>query len=663
MQNDVYPPLEEKLENGKGDAPDESKLEQEQDQSTVKFLPNGDQEGDVKIEVGHDEVAMGMGKEELMKYADDPFWVRIRWILLIIFGLAWLGMLAGAIAIVVTAPGCPAIPADNWFNEGVTYMVHPRSFQDSDGDGNGDLKGIESRLDYLNDLKVNALWILSPYAFGENDFGYHVMNHTSIAPMYGTMTEFGSLVTALHAKDIKIILDFIPNYTSNEHMWFVESRQGTAPYKDFYVWADGANTTTSGGGVQPPNNWLNRHGTSAWTWDAVRGQFYYHSGPKQQPELNLRDDAVKKELKDVLTFWLKKGVDGFVMRDTAFLIESEDIGSDESAQGKADYDSMDHALTKYQNGSYELVSEWKSVIEDFVTASGRRFLITDCGGDRQANLKFLNYGSDSVLNMGWVGRLDSSCDAECVRGHIKSSTDNSTGLATWQLGDDSHSRIASLRGSDYTNVLNMMTTLLPGGRILYYGEEIGLLNSAVPSFEETKDAYALSVGKTNYDSVTRDPYRGPMVWSSAAGGNFTSSDEPWLPLGDLDVNVEDQRKANTSSLAVYMRLGKLRGEPAFVEGEMTLIDGSGANLIAFRRRVVKKEDEEEDEEEDRPAAYLVVLNFGDAADRFTLPAFVRGDYPATGTVVVNTEKAATGASVSFEDALLVNPGQGFVIKI
>ena len=279
--------------------------------SKVKFTNDG-KNGEAKVDVDNGYGgSVGMSKEELMKYANDPFWVRLRMFLFVLFWVVWFAMLIGAIVIVAIAPKCPATSSLPWYQKTTIYQVYVRSFKDSNNDGEGDLKGLISKLDYLSDIGVQTL-ILSPiYPSEMRDSGYDVTNFTDIDPRYGTLEDFDKLVEELHNenRNMKVIIDFIPNHTSNRHPWFNASLSSDPKYKDYYVWHNGINGSNSG---QPgvPNNWRSVFGGSAWTWSDERKQYYYHQFLPSQPDLNLRNPDVRQELKEVLQFWLRRKVDG-----------------------------------------------------------------------------------------------------------------------------------------------------------------------------------------------------------------------------------------------------------------------------------------------------------------------------------------------------------------
>lgn len=279
---------------------------------------------------------------------------KTRLILVALFGVVVLVLVVVAIIIIAVSPRCSpkTTPApgkanetddDSWWKHAVIYQLYPRSFFDNSGDGNGDLKGISSKLDYFAELGVNAL-LLNPIY--KSNGGYDVENYTSIDTLFGNMDDFENLLKDAKEKGLKIIMDFIPNHTSKKHPWFEESKKSkTGPKRDWYIWRNG----TGENGTEPPNNWLSVSGGSAWTYDSASEQFYLHQFKEEQPDLNLRNQEVKDELKKAMKFWLDKGVDGFRFDSVQYYAEN-DTFEDEPTQAGYNasnplYDFLDHKFT------------------------------------------------------------------------------------------------------------------------------------------------------------------------------------------------------------------------------------------------------------------------------------------------------------------------------
>lgn len=285
--------------------------------------------------------------------------------LVVVFAVVVIAMVAVAVIIIIVAPRCikEAVPEEkkgndtatdeSWWKSAVIYQVYPRSFKDSNGDGNGDLKGITNKMDYLGDLGVQALWLNPIFQSPWADGGYDISNYTAIDKKFGTMAEFDDFIKEAHKKGIKVIVGFVPNHTSNKHPWFEASKKSKAKenkFRDYYIWRDGAAEKNS---TKPPNNWISYFGGSAWTYDNTTEQYYLHQFYEGEPDLNLRNEVVKKELKDVLKFWLGKGVDGFRFAGVQFLLEDEKFGDEPTNPNynasDLKYDMLKHTLTHGKN--------------------------------------------------------------------------------------------------------------------------------------------------------------------------------------------------------------------------------------------------------------------------------------------------------------------------
>jgi alpha-glucosidase len=263
-----------------------------------------------------------------------------------------------------SAPPRSAVPAAQWWQRGIVYQIYPRSFQDTDDDGIGDLTGIVRRLDYVKWLGVDAVWISPIYPSPMVDFGYDVSDYTAIHPMFGELSDFDQLVTAAHERGLKVILDFVPNHTSDRHPWFIEARGSRSSAKrNWYVWHDAA----VGGG--PPNNWLAVFGGSAWEWDPRSGQYYYHAFLKEQPDLNWRNPDVEREMFDVMRFWLRRGVDGFRVDVITLLVEDERLRDNprnpDFRSGMLPYFSQSPLYTDDQAETHAVVRRMRRVLDEY----------------------------------------------------------------------------------------------------------------------------------------------------------------------------------------------------------------------------------------------------------------------------------------------------------
>jgi len=633
----------------------------ELDSSKVKFInANGGADAHVDMKDSGDNAFCGLTKDELMKYADDPYWVRIRWILLILFWVAWFGMLAAAIIIIVVAPKCPPRPNQEWWQESAMCQVYTRSYKDTNGDGVGDLKGVEEKLDYIRDNHAGAIHLSSIFK-SDFDLGYGVVDHKAIDPEVGTIEDFEALRGHLHRKSIKLVLDFIPNYTSRNHMWFTESQKGTAGnYSDYYVWK-----ADNGG---PPNDWLNVHGGPAWTKDDVRGMYYLHTNLEEQPDLNLRSPKVQEELKSILHFWMDKGVDGFRVVDAAYLFESNDTAA---ADGN-----------KFQPESYAQIATWKKMLDAYVKekdgAVEAKLLMVDVKGTAEEVAGFYTAanmtGADLVVNQNLLtlaAGISSKDVGNLVLNAMMATPETKwTGSKTaWQIGNQDTSRVAArlnTAGSDeavdYTNLANMLALLLPGTALTYYGEEIGMVDGVI-SFDQTQDILGLQAGEAGYEAVSRDPERTPMQWTgNAAHAGFSApgnGSEPWLPVNEdfpvVNVAVENAQGHSDSTLKVYRALAALRGEPSFQWGEYKDTQDASQKVYGFIRQA-----------QGFPG-FLVAANFDSVHGTADFHAMHPDVVPKQGKIVANTMSRDRQPEYPVNhtvwlDGVYLAPGEGVVLS-
>jgi alpha-glucosidase len=464
----------------------------------------------------------------------------------------------------------------DWWKRAVIYEVYPRSFQDSNGDGIGDLRGILDRLDYLVDLGVDALWIAPIFPSPMADFGYDVADYCGIDPIFGVMSDFDLLLEQMHRRGLRLILDFVPNHTSDQHPWFLESRSSRENAKrEWYIWRD------------QPNNWTSNFGGSAWELDERTGQYYYHSFLKQQPDLNWRNPAVRAAMFDVLRFWLQKGVDGFRVDVMWLLIKDDRFRDNPPNPGYHAGLSSNHRLLPIYNANrpevHAIVSEMRSVIDEFSdrVLIGEIYLplaqlMTYYGKDLQgANLPF-NF---HLLQCAW----SADAVAQVVSDYDRALPDGA--WPNWVLGNHDQPRIASRIGKLQARVAVMLLFTLPGTLTMYYGDEIGMTNVPIPS-EEVQDP-----AEKNEPGIGqgRDPERTPMCWDRSPHAGFTTG-TPWLPLGEdsSSINVAGQQQDPGSILSLYKKLIALRkSHPALVVGKSDELHVE-KNILRFRRSGVEE---------------------------------------------------------------------------
>ena len=471
-----------------------------------------------------------------------------------------------------------------WWQRGIVYQVYPRSFMDSDGDGVGDLPGVAARLDYLHALGIDALWLSPIYPSPMKDFGYDVSDYTAVGPLFGTLEDFDRLVDAAHARGLKLILDFVPNHTSDEHAWFRESRSSRDnPKRDWYLWRDPAppsGTRASPGG--PPNNWLSCFGGSAWQLDEATGQYYYHAFLPEQPDLNWRNPEVVQAMLGVLRFWLERGVDGFRVDVLWHLVKDEHFEDNPRnpswCEGMDPYNALVPAQTTDRPEVHDVVVQMRRLLD----AYRERVLIGEIYLPLERLVQY--YGADlggahlpfnfQLLSAPWDAGHLAGLIAEYERLLPEGAWPN------WVLGNHDRPRIASRVGPAQARVAAMLLLTLRGTPTLYYGDELGMQNVPIPP-DRIQDPFERRVPGLG---LGRDPVRTPMQWSAAPHAGFTSG-QPWLPVSSNHevLNVAAQRQDPKSMLALHTRLIALRrAEPALEVGRFDLLE-TASGVLAYVR--------------------------------------------------------------------------------
>jgi alpha-glucosidase len=485
-----------------------------------------------------------------------------------------------------------AMTADGlWWQRGIFYQIYPRSFQDSNADGVGDLRGIRKRLPYLKSLGIDAIWLSPIFPSPMADFGYDISDYTGIDPLFGTMADFDDLIDATHRCGLKLILDLVPNHTSDQHPWFVESRASRASDKrDWYIWRNGA---PSGG---PPNNWLSEFGGSAWEYDRATEQYYYHAFLAQQPDLNWRNPHVRRAIHDVMRFWLRKGVDGFRVDVIWHLIKDDQFRDNPPnpnfAEGRPPHEAVLPIYTTDRPEMQEVVAEMRRVVDEF----DDRVLIGEIYLPVERLVAY--YGKDllgaqmpfnfSLLSASWNARAIEKIILEYEWALPDGAWPN------WVLGNHDRPRIAGRIGTEQARVAAMLLLTLRGTPTLYYGDEIGMEQVAIAP-EQAKDPFEKNVPGLG---VGRDGCRTPMQWDASSNAGFSTA-PPWLPVADdyTHENVANLSADGTSILNLYKALVEhRRGNRALTDGTYEPIAAQEELLIYARRSGAQ--------------SVLVILNIG-----------------------------------------------------
>ena len=511
-----------------------------------------------------------------------------------------------------------------WWQHAVFYEIYPRSFADSNNDGVGDLNGIRSKLGYLHDLGVDAIWITPCYPSPQVDFGYDVSDYENIDPMYGTLTDFDQLAADAKKQNIRIIMDYVINHTSDQHKWFIESKSSkTSPYRNWYIWRDGQ------GPNRPPNNWLSTFGGSAWKFDLKTNQYYYHYFYAEQPDLNWRNPAVEKAMFDVTRWWYRRGVAGFRLDAVDTMYEDPDLRDNPILPGKNKFGdpNMQDMYNKKLPELHEALTNLRKVADEHDAV-----LIGETWIKNIDELKeyYGGHGKELQLPMDFLFTNVNRLSADEFRRQI-AGVDSSGGWPVYLFSNHDIVRAYNRYGDGQNNdaIAKLMAGLyltLRGTPIMYYGEEIGMENNGPKTKEDVKDP----IGRTGWPKEKgRDGERTPMQWDQSANAGFSSA-KPWLPVPDSyqTHNVASEEKDPSSILNFYKHLLALRHtDSALLEGEYVPLNDSDPNVLAYLRRYKNE-------------AVLVVLNMSSSEQKTSFDLGSKGFGGATPSVLLTTLKTA-----------------------
>ncbi|EDW60849.1 maltase A1 [Drosophila virilis] len=547
--------------------------------------------------------------------------------------------------------------ATEWWESGNYYQIYPRSFRDSDGDGIGDLNGVTEKLQYLKDIGFTATWLSPIFKSPMVDFGYDIADFYQIHPEYGTMEDFDRMIARAKEVGIKIILDFVPNHSSDQNEWFIKSVNSDPDYKDFYVWHDGKINEETGE-REPPSNWNSVFRYSAWEWNDVRQQYYLHQFATAQPDLNYRNPAVVNEMKNVLRFWLSKGVAGFRIDAIPYLFEidldrynqypDEALSNDTSCPDPDDACYLTHVYVQDQPETVDMIYQWREVVDEYRKEHGgeQRLLMTEAYTSFENMIKFygdgVRNGSHIPFNFDFLSNINNASTANEYVEHIEKWLNAMPAgvYANWVLGNHDNKRVASRFGVQRIDLINILLQTLPGHAVTYNGEELGMTDVFI-SWEDTVDPQACNSDPDTYYDRSRDPARSPYQWDASSKAGFTSADHTWLPVSDdyKTNNALQQLRAPHSHLQIFKTLVRLRQEPSFRAGAIK-IQALDDDIIVYSRQ---KEGSD---------LYIVVLNLGnsdktiDLTQHFTLGTDAEVITSSLQSQYINGETVKTAAFVA-----------------
>ena len=505
---------------------------------------------------------------------------------------------------VASAQSQPKTSERDWWKNAVIYEIYPRSFQDSNGDGIGDLNGITERLDYLKELGVDAIWLSPIYPSPQVDFGYDISDYENIDPQYGTLADFDHLVAEANKRHIRILMDMVMNHTSDKHKWFLESRSSrTNPYRDWYMWHDGkGQTATDKGDV--PNNWQSDFGGSAWQWDEKTCQYYYHKFYIQQPDVNWDNPKIHKAFKDIVGFWLKRGVGGFRFDAITTLFEDpqmrdEDVVLDKDGKPVLDPTGkprLNDTRTNNLPGTHDVMQEFRAYTDTFNLAKypGTRVLIGETYLPNIAELA-KQYGPPGKpefhlpmdTQVGFINKLDVA-QFRAKLNDVETGINGNIPLLVFDNHDNPRLDARYGDGVHDTDIQRVISTMLFASRgtaLFYYGDEIGMKTTPPARKEDVKDPVGIAYWPF-YKG--RDGERTPMQWDAAPNAGFTTdSAKPWLPVpaDSTTINVKAEEAGPDSLFTWYQTLIRLKKtNPAFATGSESMLDADNPNVLSWLRK-------------------------------------------------------------------------------
>lgn len=465
-----------------------------------------------------------------------------------------------------------------WWKKAVIYQIYPRSFQDSEGDGVGDLQGIIARMEYLQALGIDAIWLSPINTSPMVDFGYDVADFLDIDPIFGSIEDMDQLISTAHEHGIKVIMDLVLNHTSDQHAWFLESRSSREnPYRDWYIWAD---PKPNG---KEPNNWVSIFGGKAWKLDKASGQYYYHMFCPEQPDLNWRNQAVRSAVMDIFRFWMKRGVDGFRLDVFNEFFKDEKLRDNPRTKfGFREFERQDHIYDIDQPEMMEVVKEIREVTDEFPEryVVGETFFasperaskyIGDHGLQAAFNFELLNCPWNAEKMGKALARWEAVLTEDAWPTLVINNHDNPRSATRYK--DDASDRRSKAAA--------VMLLTARGTPFIYYGEEIGMRSIKVP-YGKIMDP----PGKRYYPFFpTRDACRSPMQWDDIPGAGFTGG-QPWLPIGkDIKTrNVLAQLADQYSLLQLYMAMLEIRKQHLALQvGDFEMLDAGNKNILLYTR--------------------------------------------------------------------------------
>lgn len=479
----------------------------------------------------------------------------------------------------------PAVAQTDWWKHAIIYELYPRSFADSDNDGIGDIKGIIGHLDYLADLGIDAIWMTPIFPSPQADFGYDVADYDAVDPQFGTVADVDTLIARGKAQGVKLILDFVINHSSDQHSWFRQSRtRRDNPYRDFYIWRDPRPDGS------PPNNWSSLFGGSAWTKDARTGQYYYHFFYPQQPDLNWRNPKVEKAMFDAAEWWLKRGVYGYRLDAVGTMFERADLRDNPPARGIDPYGLPEQ--NRINNTEQpEMHAELQRLRQQVIDRYPGRVLIGETYVATAPELtRFYGAHNDELQMPMFLSLIGAKLTAGELRPRIEAVENNPVGgWPTFALNNHDQRRATSrytlpagATSDDMAKLTGALLLTLRGTPILYYGEELGMMNNDPKRVEDVRDI----IGRKGWPKEKgRDGERTPMQWDASVNAGFNAGAKPWLPVAPdyATRNVAAARTDPASVLNFYRSLIAERRSNLALSGGFVMTDRTNDSVLSYVR--------------------------------------------------------------------------------
>ncbi|KAJ8680493.1 hypothetical protein QAD02_016280 [Eretmocerus hayati] len=526
-----------------------------------------------------------------------------------------------------------------WWKNTVFYQVYPRSFKDSNGDGIGDLQGITDKLQHFKDSGIGAIWLSPIFTSPMIDFGYDISDFKDIDPAFGSMADLEIMTKKAKELGIKVVLDLVPNHSSDKHFWFQQSVKGIGKYKDYYMWHEGRSNN-----AEPPNNWISVFSGPAWTYNPDRKMWYFHQFDYRQPDLNYTNPNVRQEMEDVIKFWLSKGIDGFRIDAIPHVYERDDLPDEPLliSGTPQNYPDLDHIYTKDDPRTYELIKSWRTLMDKWSDEHNEdeKVILTEAYTALENTTKYYQYGSNVPFNFNFIMSIDNKSSPNDFKKNIEEWMNHMPKgeVANWVVGNHDRSRVAS-RYPGRADQMIMLTMLLPGIAVTYNGEEIAMEDKTDISWAETQDPQACNTDPEHYQSRSRDINRTPFQWDDTKNAGFSDADETWLPVHSnyKTLNLKKQMSETGSHYQLYKNLTWMRTTDTLRNGGLKIDILNDDKVLAVVREAAKHN-------------VILLINFSDdQSQKVDVTAYAKGKSNVTISLASHGSEIVWGTMVEAKE--------------